>query len=59
MRWRVGSANYTINVPPDWSGGLVVFAHGYEGEGSGKGAVRSSPLDAHLTECGYASAASG
>ena len=25
----LGSANYTINVPPDWNGGLVMFAHGY------------------------------
>jgi len=33
----LGSATYTINVPPDWNGGLVMFAHGYEGEGSGKG----------------------
>ena len=55
----LGSANYTINVPPDWNGGLVMFAHGYEGEGSGKGVVRSSPLDSHLTELGYAWAASG
>jgi hypothetical protein len=54
-----GSANYTINVPPGWNGGLVMFAHGYGGEGSGKGAVRSSPLDAHLAERGYAWAASG
>jgi len=55
----LGNANYTINVPPDWNGGLVMFAHGYEGEGSGKGVVRSSPLDSHLTELGYAWAASG
>jgi hypothetical protein len=55
----LGSANYTINVPPDWNGGLVMFAHGYEGEGPGRGAVRNAPLDAHLTELGYAWAASG
>jgi pimeloyl-ACP methyl ester carboxylesterase len=55
----LGSANYMINVPPDWNGGLVMFAHGYEGEGSGRGTVRSSPLDAHLKERGYAWAASG
>src|SRR6266436_7753531 len=55
----LGSTNYTINVPPDWNGGLVMFAHGYEGEGSGNGTVRSSPLDAHLTERRYAWAASG
>src|SRR5947207_9246886 len=22
-------ANYLVNVPPDWNGGLVMFAHGY------------------------------
>jgi len=55
----LGSATYTINVPPDWNGGLVMFAHGYEGEGSGNGTVRSSPLDAHLAERRYAWAASG
>jgi hypothetical protein len=54
-----GSANYLISVPPDWNGGLVMFAHGYEGEGSGIGAARSGPLDAHLTRRGYAWAASG
>ena len=55
----LGNAPYLINVPPDWNGGLVMFAHGYQGEGSGKGMVRGSPLDQHLTERGYAWAASG
>jgi hypothetical protein len=55
----LGGANYRINVPPDWNGGLVMFAHGYEGEGSGAGAVRDAPLDRHLTQRGYAWAASG
>jgi hypothetical protein len=55
----LGFAPYLINVPPDWNGGLVLFAHGYEGEGSGSGTLRRSPLDAHLTEHGYALAASG
>jgi len=36
-----------------------MFAHGYEGEGSGIGAARSEPLVAHLTRRGYAWAASG
>jgi hypothetical protein len=30
-------ASYRIEVPADWNGKLVVFAHGYEGEGSGQG----------------------
>ena len=55
----LGNAPYLINVPPDWNGGLVLFAHGYQGEGTGRGMVRGSPLDQHLTERGYAWAASG
>src|SRR5262245_25855845 len=54
-----GGANYTISMPPNWNGGLVMFAHGYEGEGPAKGTVRASPLDFYLTEHGYAWAASG
>jgi hypothetical protein len=55
----LGEAAYVINVPPDWNGGLVMFAHGYQGEGSGPGAVHKSPLEAYLTRRGYAWAASG
>ena len=55
----LGGAPYLINVPPDWNGGLVLFAHGYEGESAGTGTARSSPLDDHLTRNGYAWAASG
>jgi len=56
---KLGGSDYLISVPPDWNGGLVMFAHGYEGERSGAGRVRSSPLDAYLTRRGYAWAASG
>jgi len=52
-------ADYVINVPPEWNGGLVMFAHGYEGEGPYSGMVQGEPLDTHLTERGYAWAASG
>jgi hypothetical protein len=55
----LGNARYLINVPADWNGGLVMFAHGYEGEGSGRGSVLSEPLADHLAERGYALAASG
>src|SRR5207248_1673294 len=55
----LGGAPYLIEVPADWNGGLVMFAHGYEGEGGGTGTVRSPPLDQHLTKRGYAWAASG
>ena len=54
-----GSANYQISVPSDWNGGLVMFAHGYQGEGSGTGAARREPLDKHRTQRGYAWASSG
>jgi pimeloyl-ACP methyl ester carboxylesterase len=52
-------AEYIISIPSPWNGGLVMYAHGYEGEGPGVGSVRASPLDFHLTERGYAWAASG
>ena len=54
-----GGARYLINVPPDWNGDLIMFAHGYEGEGSGRGALHSEPLADHLSARGYAWAASG
>jgi hypothetical protein len=37
-------ADYLVGVPPQWKGGLVLFAHGYEGEGPGNGNVRTSPM---------------
>ena len=37
---------YRIEVPAAWNGELAVFAHGYEGEGSGPGRVRTSALNA-------------
>src|SRR5262249_14302060 len=52
-------AEYLISIPSAWNGSLVMYAHGYEGEGPGVGSVRASPLDFHLTERGYAWAASG
>jgi len=52
-------AEYIISIPSPWNGGLVLYAHGYEGEGPGVGSVRGAPLDFHLTERGYAWAASG
>ncbi len=52
-------ADYLIGMPAQWNGGLVMFAHGYEGEGPGRGSARSSPLANHLATHGYAWAASG
>jgi hypothetical protein len=52
-------ADFLIGVPARWNGGLVMFAHGYEGEGDGRGSVRASPLSSQLEARGYAWAASG
>jgi pimeloyl-ACP methyl ester carboxylesterase len=52
-------ADYQISIPANWNGGLVMFAHGYEGEGPGRGNVVTSPMDSHLTHNDYAWAASG
>ena len=56
---ELDGAAYAISVPPAWNGGLVMFAHGYQGEGSGTGLAFPEPLDDHLTRHGYAWAASG
>ncbi len=50
---------YRINIPANWNGGLVLFAHGYEGESAGLGSLRYNPLRAYLARHGYASAAAG
>ena len=52
-------ADFVIGMPATWNGGLVMYAHGYEGEGPGKGSVRTPSLGNYLTEHGYAWAASG
>ena len=52
-------ADFIIGLPTTWNGGLVMFAHGYEGEGPGRGSVRTPSLGNHLLEGGYAWAASG
>jgi hypothetical protein len=52
-------ADFLIGVPAKWNGGLVMFAHGYEGESPGRGSVRTEPASGYLTTRGYAWAASG
>ena len=52
-------ADFVISVPAQWNGGLVMFAHGYQGEGPGRGDVQTSPLGPQLSARGYAWAASG
>jgi hypothetical protein len=48
---------YRIEVPSAWNGGLVLFAHGYRGEGP-EIFVSDSPIRVHLIANGYAWAAS-
>jgi len=50
-------AAYRIEVPLDWNGDLVVFAHGFRGTGTTVW-VDSSPLRQHLVGRGFAWAAS-
>ena len=54
----LGGANYRIEVPADWKGGLVIFAHGIQ-RGVGPGDVGSPPLGMHILGEGHAWAASG
>ena len=54
----LGGANYRIEVPADWKGGLVIFAHGIQ-RGVGPGDVTSPPLATHILGEGHAWAASG
>ncbi len=51
-------ADFLIGMPEKWNGGLVLFAHGYDGEGQGRGSLHGSPMSGHLTARGYAWAAS-
>jgi pimeloyl-ACP methyl ester carboxylesterase len=48
---------YRMEVPDDWNGGLLLFAHGYRGE-SPDIFVTDSPIREHLIANGYAWAAS-
>ncbi len=48
---------YHIEVPDNWNGELVMYAHGYAGEGTLLRAT-ASPIRQHLISLGYAWAAS-
>ena len=50
---------YEIAKPDDWNGDLVVYAHGDQGEGPGRGDVNIPEIDRHITDRGFAWAASG
>jgi hypothetical protein len=58
-RWwgTLGVAGYRIEVPKNWNGTLVMYAHGYAGEGN-QLVVRNSDIRRYLIDHGYAWAAS-
>ncbi|HYF20029.1 MAG TPA: alpha/beta hydrolase [Ramlibacter sp.] len=58
-RWAgvLGGAGYRIEVPPNWNGELVMYAHGYAGEGLAL-APATSAIRRYLVQNGYAWAAS-
>ena len=53
----LGGAGYRVEVPKNWNGKLVVYAHGYAGTGADLG-VQTPQLRRHLIDNGYAWAAS-
>jgi pimeloyl-ACP methyl ester carboxylesterase len=53
----LNGAAYRIEVPHNWNGGLVLYAHGYRGEGPDL-TVGDPPIRRHLIRGGYAWAAS-
>lgn len=58
-RWAgmLGGAQYNVEVPKNWNGKLVLYAHGYAGEGNLL-TVDAPPIRRHLLQQGYAWAAS-
>jgi len=48
---------YRIEIPQNWNGGLLLYAHGYRGEGN-ELSVSDPPIRRHLIVNGYAWAAS-
>jgi pimeloyl-ACP methyl ester carboxylesterase len=55
---ELGGADYRIEVPENWRGGLVVYAHGIQ-RGPGRGTLRHPPIAHHITGQGHAWIASG
>ncbi|MEQ1684497.1 MAG: alpha/beta hydrolase [Burkholderiaceae bacterium] len=58
-RWAgvLGGASYRVEVPPNWNGKLVMYAHGYAGTGNLVG-VQNPSIRRYLVQNGYAWAAS-
>ena len=59
-RWAgvLGGAAYRVEVPPNWNGKLVMYAHGYAGTGAALGVQNPTLLRRYLIQQGYAWAAS-
>jgi len=55
---QLGGADYIIQVPEGWRGGLVVFAHGIQRD-PGRGDLRMLPIASHVLARGHAWIASG
>jgi len=58
---RYDGGLYRIEIPDDWNGDLVLYAHGYRAAAGDRGGILSvgnSPIREHLVEGGYAWAAS-
>jgi pimeloyl-ACP methyl ester carboxylesterase len=56
---NIDGADYMVSMPDKWNGGLILFAHGYEGEREGRGSLGESHLSAYFKRGNYAWAASG
>ena len=58
-RWAgvLGGASYRVEVPANWNGKLVMYAHGYRGTGAAL-TVSNPSIRRHLIQNGYAWAAS-
>jgi hypothetical protein len=58
-RWSgvLNGANYRVEVPANWNGKLVMYAHGYAGTGAVVG-VQNPSIRRYLIQQGYAWAAS-
>ena len=59
LEGTLGDTGYLIGKPDNWNGGLILFAHGYEGEREGPGSLGESLLTAHFKRGNYAWAAAG
>ncbi len=58
QHWGIlDGAGYRVEVPAEWNGDLVMWAHGYRGEGF-ELTVDNIPIRQHVLEQGYAWAAS-